>query len=65
MKATGTYMFLGNINSMFGPGLRFADTLTKLKLRAYEKDDIKEGNSALFVSRDGKIVRVYASGVAW
>jgi hypothetical protein len=59
---TGKYMLLGNPNSLFGPEIRYADTLKGLKLKAWEKDEIKCGTNALFVARDSKIVRVNCNG---
>ena len=62
-KTGGKYMFLGNVNAMFGPGMRFAETLNGLKLKAYEKTEIKTGVAALYVARNEKIVRINVNGV--
>ncbi len=59
---TGKYMLLGNPNAIFGQDIRYADTLKGLKLKAWEKDEIKHGTNALFVARDSKIVRVNCNG---
>lgn len=58
----GKYMFVGNINAMFGPGMRYADTLKDLKLKAFEKDEIKEGKAMLLVARDNRIIRISSNG---
>lgn len=58
----GKYMLLGNPNSLFGQNLRYADSLKSLKLKAWEKAEIKQGTSALFASRDCKIVRINYNG---
>ena len=55
-------MLLGNSNSLFSTDIRYADTLKGLKLKAWEKDEIKSGTNALFVARDSKIVRVNCNG---
>ena len=62
---TGKYMFLGNINALFGPGLKYADTLTGLKLKAGDKYDIGRGEAALFAVRDNKVVRIATNGKVW
>ena len=62
-KLSGKYMFLGNINSMFGPKLCFCNTLKGLKLKKYDKEDIKCGHAALFSVVDGEIVRIHSNGV--
>jgi hypothetical protein len=59
---TGKYMLLGNPNSLAGPEIRYADTLKGLKLKVWEKDEIKRGTNALFVARDTKIIRVNCNG---
>lgn len=60
----GKYMFLGNVNAMFGPGMRFANTINALKLKAYEKAEVKKGECALFAVRNGQIVRINTNGAA-
>jgi hypothetical protein len=62
---TGKYMFLGNVNSMFGPGIRYADSIKDLKLKAWEKDEIRKGEGAMFCVREGKIVRINSNGSRW
>ena len=61
----GKYMFLGNINSMFGPGIRYANTIKGLKLKVYDKDDVKRGEASLFAVRNEKIVRINSNGLIW
>jgi hypothetical protein len=58
----GKYMLLGNPNALFGPDIRYADTLKGLKLKAWEKDEINRGTNALFVARDTKIIRINING---
>lgn len=58
----GKYMLLGNVNAMFGPAIRYADTLKGLNLKVYEKNEVKRGECALFAVRNGKIVRINANG---
>ena len=55
-------MFIGNVNSLFGPPLRYAESIKGLKLKASDKEDAKNGESCIFVSRDGKICRINANG---
>ena len=62
---TGKYMFLGNVNGLFGPEIKYADTLTGLKLKAGDKYDIGNGWAALFAVRDNKIVRIATNGKVW
>lgn len=59
---TGKYMLIGNPNSLAGPEIRFADSIKSLKLKVWEKDEIKRGTNALFVARDTKIIRVNCNG---
>jgi len=59
---TGKYMLLGNPNSLAGPEIRYADTLKGLKLKVWEKVEIKRGTNALFVARDTKIIRINING---
>jgi hypothetical protein len=61
-KKVGKYLFIGNINSAFGPGFRYADAFCKMKLKAYEKDEIGRGVAALFVAKNGEIMRIKANG---
>lgn len=63
-KTGGKYMFLGNVNAMFGIDMRFANTINGLKLKAYEKTEIKTGVAALYVVRNENIVRINVNGVA-
>ena len=58
----GKYMLLGNPNAIFGQDIRYADTLKGLKLKVWEKDEIKRGTNALFVARDTKIIRINING---
>ena len=58
----GKYMLLGNPNDLFGPDIRYADTLNGLKLKDWEKVEIKRGTNALFVARDTKIIRINING---
>jgi len=58
----GKYMILGNPNSLFGPAQRYADTLKNLKLKAWEKLELKLGTNALFAVRNTKIVRINLNG---
>ena len=63
MKASsGKYMFIGNVNSLFGVPIRYAESIKSLKLNASDKEDAKKGESSIFVSRDGKICRINANG---
>lgn len=59
---SGKYMLLGNPNSLFGQPMRYADSLKSLKLKAWEKAEIKQGTNALFVARDTKIIRINCNG---
>ena len=58
----GKYMLLGNPNALFGQDIRYADTLNGLKIKAWEKAEIKRGTNALFVARDTKIIRINING---
>ena len=58
IKSSGKYMFLSNINAMFGPKLCFSNTLKGLRLRKYDKEYIDTGHAALFVSINNEIVRI-------
>jgi hypothetical protein len=58
----GKYMLLGNPNSLFGQNIRYADTLNGLKLKDWEKVEIKRDTNALFVARDNKIIRINING---
>lgn len=63
MKArTGKYMFLGNVNALFGPGIRYSDTIKGLKLTEFDKDDVRRNQCALFAVRNGKIARIGCNG---
>jgi hypothetical protein len=59
---SGKYLFIGNINSLFAPPLKYANTIKELKLKKFDKKDIKNNESLLFTIRDGNIVRINCSG---
>lgn len=59
---TGKYMFVGNINGIFGPKIIYSDALKQLKLSKSDKNDIKMGYSLLIAARGGKITRIYSNG---
>jgi hypothetical protein len=59
---TGKYMFVGNVNALFGPGIRYADNIANLKLKAYEKEEITKGVDMLCAVRNGKITRINVNG---
>lgn len=61
-KTGGAYMFIDSPNSLFGPHIRYADTIKRLKLLAWEKTAVKRGECALFAVRNGKIVRINVNG---
>lgn len=58
----GKYMFVENINAIFGPRIRYADTIERLKLKRYEKDVITNGKALLCQAHEGKIIRCDSNG---
>lgn len=60
--SSGKYMFIGNVNSLFSVPLRYSESIKGLRLKASDKEDVKNGESSIFVSRDGKICRINANG---
>ena len=54
-KATGKYLLIENMASIFGPDIRFAETLGELKLGQKEKCDIRNNYSLLFSIKRGRI----------
>jgi len=58
-------MFLGNVNALFGPGLRYGKSMTSLRLKAFEKEEIKAGHAALFTVKNNNILRIKNNGAAY
>ena len=55
-KATGKYLLIENMASIFGPDIRFAKTRRGLKLGPKEKRQILDNQSLLFSIKRGEIM---------
>ena len=61
-KKSGKFVWIGNINSLFGPQLKFADSIKEFKMTKNDKDDLKKGFSMLLAARKGEVFRILSNG---